>query len=475
MGRPSRKHTRRDFLRLAGVAAAGAACAGGRVAGVRAAPSAAAAAVETDPEVAAILRRIVPPAFPARVFGIVDHGAEPGGDLRPAVTRAIAACNAAGGGRVLVPPGTWRSDGPIHLKSGVELHLAEGATVRFSADPAHYLPMVLTRWEGTECYNYSPLIYAYQATRIAITGRGTIDGNGKANFAGWRQQQEKDINLLRQMGIDRVPVHERVFGPGHFLRPGTMQLMACRDVLVEGITLVDMPFWGVHPVACQNVTMRGVTVRSHNPNNDGVDPESSTDVLVERCTFDTGDDCIAIKSGRDQDGWRIGQPSENIVLRDCDMESLKAAICLGSEMSGGLRNIHVSDVRVGKTFTGIYFKTNLDRGGYIRHVRIRDVTMREAELFINFTTDYQGYRGGQHVPDVRDVVIERVTCGRAARGIRAVGVAAAPLREVTLRDVTIGTTPVPHEIRHVEGLRLDRVRINDAPVTLAAGTEAGTP
>jgi polygalacturonase len=212
--------------------------------------------------------------------------------------------------------------------------------------------------------------------------------------------------------------------------------------------------------------MRGVTVRSHNPNNDGVDPESSVDVLVERCTFDTGDDCIAIKSGRDQDGWRVGQPSENIVLRDCDMTSLKAALCLGSEMSGGLRNIHLYDVRVTSTFTGIYFKTNLDRGGSIRHVRIHDVRMGEAELFVNFTTAYQGYRGGDFPPDVRDVVIERVTCERAKTGVRIVGVPASPIRDVVLRDVTVGSTPAPHEVRHVAGLRTERVRINGAAVRL---------
>jgi polygalacturonase len=419
-------------------------------------------------ELAAILARIRPPTFPAREFAITAYGARGDGatDCRPAFAQAIAACNAAGGGRVVVPAGTWLSNGPIHLKSRVELHLADGATVRFSAEPAHYLPLVLTRWEGTECHNYSPLVYAYQATGVAITGRGTLDGNGKAGFAGWRARQDADVNRLRQMGIDGVPVHERVFGPGHFLRPGTVQFWGCRDVLVEGVSLVDMPFWGIHPVYCQNVTVRGVTVRSHNPNNDGVDPESSTDVLVERCTFDTGDDCIAIKSGRDQDGWRVGQASENIVVRDCDMTSLKAALCLGSEMSGGIRNVFLHDIRVGKTFTGIYFKTNLDRGGAITHVRIRDVPMQEAELFVNFTTAYQGYRGGNHPPEVRDVRIERVTCRRAKTGIRAVGVPASPLRDLVLRDVRVDETPAPHEIRHVTGLRLENVRLNGAPLAL---------
>jgi polygalacturonase len=404
---------------------------------------------------------------------VTDHGAVGDGatDARPAFMRAIAACNAAGGGRVVVPAGRWQMNGPLHLTSGVDLHLEDGAHVRFSTEPSHYRPLVLTRWEGTECYNYSPLVYAYQATDVAITGRGTLDGNGAAGFATWHPKQAADVDRLRQMGIDGVPVHERVFGPGHFLRPGMIQLFGCKNVLLDGFTLVDATFWGVHPVFCQNVTMRHVTVRSRNPNNDGIDPESSVDVLVERCTFDTGDDCIAVKSGRDQDGWRVGQPSARIVLRDCDMTSMKAALCLGSEMSGGIRDVHLYDCRVGATFSGAYFKTNLDRGGSIRHVRIHDVTIREAESFINFTTAYQGYRGGKHPPDVRDVVIERVTCDRAKNGIRVVGVPESPIRDVTLRDVTLKSADVPHEIQHVANFKAERVRVNGTLLTNQQVTE----
>lgn len=448
--------TRRDFVRASALAGAAASLGGAHTA------YADAAAAPEPSDVTAILRRIVAPTFPARTFRVTDHGAVGDGrtDARAAFERAIDACNAAGGGRVVVPAGRWQLDGPIHLKSHVELHLEDGATVRFSPEPAHYLPLVLTRWEGTECYNYSPLVYAYQATDVAITGRGTLDGNGAAGFATWYPKQGADVDRLRQMGIDGVPVHARVFGPGHFLRPGMIQLFGCKNVLLDGFTLVDATFWGVHPVFCENVTMRHVTVRSRNPNNDGIDPESSVDVLVERCTFDTGDDCIAVKSGRDQDGWRVGQPSERIVLRDCDMTSLKAALCIGSEMSGGVANVHLSDCRVSSTFTGAYFKTNLDRGGSIRHVRIHDVTIREAESVINFTTAYQGYRGGQHPPDVRDVVIERVTCDRAKHGIRCVGVPESPIRDVTLRDVTLKSVEMPTEIQHVANFRTERVEVN---------------
>jgi polygalacturonase len=460
--------TRRGFLHAGALAAGGALLGAAHPADALAAYLPSAPDPDEEAELAAILRRIVPPSFPPRVFSVTDFGAVGDGetDARAAFARAVDAANTAGGGRVLVPAGRWRMDGPIHLKSNVELHLAEGATVRFSANPEHYLPLVLSRWEGTELFNYSPLVYAYQATSVAITGAGTLDGNGAAEFAAWRQRQEADVNALRQMGIDGVPVHERVFGPGHWLRPGMIQFFGCRNVLFEDFQVVDSPFWCVHTVGCQNVTARGLRITSHNPNNDGVDPESSVDVLVERCRFDTGDDCIAIKSGRDQDGWRVGQASENIVVRDCDFTSLKAALCLGSEMSGGIRNVYLRDVRVDRTYTGIYFKTNLDRGGSIRHVRIRDVPIGQAEIFINFTTAYQGYRGGQHPPDVGDVRIENVTCGRASTGIRIVGVPQSPIRDVVLNDVRLDSTPAPHEIRHVQGFVARDVRINGERLSL---------
>jgi polygalacturonase len=463
--------SRRDFVRTGALLGAGASLGASldiaRPALGLAAPHAR-AAVDEGSEVAAILRRIVPPTFAPRTYRVTDFGAVGDGrtDCRPAFARAITACNAAGGGRVLVPAGRWQMDGPIHLKSHVDLHVDEGATIRFSAEPAHYLPLVLTLWEGTELYNFSPLVYAYQATDVAITGRGTIDGNGAAGFATWHPKQGPDVDRLRQMGIDGVPVHERVFGPGHLLRPGMIQLFGCKNVLLDGFEIVDATFWSVHPVFCQNVTARNLRIHSRNPNNDGVDPESCTDVLVEKCTFDTGDDCIAIKSGRDQDGWRVGQASENIIVRDCDMQSMKAALCLGSEMSGGIANVHLYDCRIGKTFSGAYFKTNLDRGGSIRHVRIRDVTIREAEHFINFTTAYQGYRGGKYPPDVRDVVIERVTCDRATNGIRCVGVPESPIRDVTLRDVTLRHAATPYEIQHVTNLTLRNVRVNGTVLAL---------
>ena len=454
--------SRRAFIARGSTAVLGAAALPpGLLAGV-APPGVRHASGSDDPEIAAILRRVRPPQFPPRVVRVTEFGAVGDGraDCRAAFARAIARCNAEGGGRVVVPAGTWWTEGPIHLKSNIELHLEEGATIRFTPDADRYLPLVLTRWEGTELFNYSPQIYAWQATNVAITGTGTIDGNAGESFAQWKPHQVDAQNRLRQMGIDGVPVQERVFGQGHWLRPSMIQFLGCRNVLVENVRITGAPFWVVHPVYSQNVIARGLRIESRYPNNDGVDPDSCVDVLIERCSFDTGDDSVAVKSGRDQDGWRVGQPTENVVIRDCEMNSRHAGLCIGSEMSAGVRNVFLENCRLGKVETAIYFKSNLDRGGLVEHIRVRGMTVREADRTIHFTTDYHGYRGGRFPTAFRDIEIERVTCGKAGTGIRAVGVPDSPLRDITMRDVTIGTTANPNEIRHVANLTLTNVRIN---------------
>jgi polygalacturonase len=222
------------------------------------------------------------------------------------------------GGRVVLPAGTWLSKGPIEFKSDVELHLKAGATLRFSTTPADYLPMVLTKFEGTLLYNYSPLIRGYLLTNVALTGEpgSVIDGQGQEGFSKWRGAQKSDQNKLRQMGNDTVPHYQRVFGPAGHLRPVFVQFFGCRNVLIEGVTLIDSPFWVVHPTFCTNVIVRGVTVNSPHVNNDGVDPDASVDVLVEGNNITSGDDCVAIKAGRDADAWQLGQPTRNVIVRN---------------------------------------------------------------------------------------------------------------------------------------------------------------
>jgi polygalacturonase len=409
----------------------------------------------------AIVARIKPPVFPAAIFSILDHGASERAPAHRAVQAAIDTCAAAGGGRVLVPAGLWRMNGAIHLRSNVDLHLERGAVLRFGRPGEISLPIVLTRWEGTEVYNYSPLIYARDCTNVAITGPGVCDGQGGQGFFQWRVHQDRDKAALRDMGDAGTPVADRRFGPGHFLRPPFVQFFRCTNVLIDGPKFVDSPFWTIHPVYSTNVIVRNVTVISHHLNSDGCDPDSCQDVLIEHCRFDVSDDCIAIKSGRDRDGWRVGLPTRNVVIRDCRMSThIAGAIAIGSEMSGGASNIFVERLEVHHAKQAIYFKANLDRGGTIAQVRVRDVKVRDSDTLIDFTTDYHHSRGGNSPPTYKQFTVERVDCRNTGRALSIVGVEAAPVEDVLIRNVTVGTARQRNVIAHTRDLRLDGVRVN---------------
>ncbi len=270
----------------------------------------------------AILGRIAAPKFPDHDFLITDFGAKADGvtDCTDAIRQAIAKCHATGGGRVVVSGGVFLT-GAIHLLSGVNLFIAGGATLKFNPDPTNFLPVVFTRYEGTECLNYSPLIYAFEQENIAVTGPGTLDGSA-SNETWWALPRafRNSPGQLVQSTARGTPVSERVFGAGQGLRPNFIQPYRCRNVLIAGVRIINSPMWELHPVLSTNVTVSGVSISSHGPNNDGCDPESCRDVLIEDCTFDTGDDCIAIKAGKDADGRRVNVPSENIIIRHCTMK-----------------------------------------------------------------------------------------------------------------------------------------------------------
>jgi polygalacturonase len=418
-------------------------------------------------EAATILARIVPPVFPKHDFNVTEFGAKGDGatDNRAAFAQAIAMCAKQGGGRVVVPPGTFFCDGPIHLESNINLHVSEGATIKFGANPAQYLPPVLTRFEGTLLMGHSPRIYAKGATNIAITGNGVIDGNARDTFALFKTGKGRgNAGELRKMGAEGTPVEQRIFGEGRWLRPSTIQPFDCTNVLIEDVTVRDSTFWVVHPVLCRNITVRGIKVDSMNANNDGCDPDSCRDVLIENCDFHTGDDAIAIKSGRDQDGWKVGQPSENIVIRHCVMRSKWSALCIGSEMSGGVRNVFMEDCQVAGAASAFYFKANLDRGGLVEHVRARRLTVDDVrEPLIRFETSYHGWRGENHPPSFRDFIIEDLTCHHAATyGIYIEGVESAPIRDVVVRRVTVDQAEGAVWLKRAENIHFEDVKINGA-------------
>ena len=400
----------------------------------------------------AILARIQAPTFPDRDFVITKFGAraDGAGDASGALRSAIAACHQAGGGRVVVPAGDFAT-GPITLLGNVNLHLEKGATLRFSTDPRRYLPVVLTRWEGVEVMNYSPLVYALDQENIAITGEGTLDGQGdREHWWPWKapggpESQKPDRDALFAQAEQGVPVAQRVYGGGHYLRPQFIEPYRCKNVLIEGVTIRNSPMWVIHPVLSQNVTVRGVKVVSPGPNNDGCDPESSQDVLIEDTLFDTGDDCIAIKSGRNADGRRLNVPSERIVVRGCEMRKGHGGVTIGSEVSGSVRQVYAERCRMSSPDLerGLRLKTNAMRGGVIEDVFARDITIGQVGAAIEIDMLYEEGLNGPFTPVVRNVRVERMTVERAQYALNVRGQERSPVRglfvgESVFRSVSRG-------------------------------------
>jgi polygalacturonase len=435
-------------------------------------------AATSDPwdQAAAIRERIKAPSFPKRDFEIARYGAVADGekDCTQAISRAITACNQAGGGRVVVPAGIVLT-GPVHLKSNVELHLPAGATLRFARDPRRYLPLVYTRWEGTECLNYSPFIYADGRENLAITGGGTLDGQadcehwwpwkGRTN-CGWAKgqpSQDAARNALMEMGEKDVPLSSRKFGEDHYLRPSFIQPVRSRNVLVEGVTIINSPMFEITPLLCANVTVRDVKISSHGPNNDGCDPDSCTDVLIENCVFDTGDDCIAIKSGRNRDGRRVGKPSENIVIRNCRMKDGHGGVTIGSEMSGGVRNVFAEDCQLSSPNLNqaLRFKTNAMRGGTIENVFIRNLAIGEiADAVLQVDFFYEEGPKGPERPVVRNIEIRNVTCKKAKYGVYVRGFPNARVRDIRLDHCSFENVAQANVVENVDGLKFAGVTIN---------------
>jgi polygalacturonase len=427
-------------------------------------------------ELPGILKRIKPPVFPKRDFGITRFGAVGDGrtDCTEALRKAIAACNKAGGGRVVVPAGNFLT-GPIHLRSNVNLHLAAGATIKFSQDHTKYLPLVFSRWEGMELMNYSPFIYAFEQKNIAITGSGTLDGqsnaeawwpwNGRDRY-GWKQgapNQRKARTELVALIERNVPVAQRVFGEGHYLRPQFIQPYRCQNVLIEGVTIENSPMWEIHPVLCTNVTVQKVTIRSHGPNNDGCNPESCTDVLIKDCSFDTGDDCIAIKSGRNADGRRLNAPSQNIVIQGCRMKDGHGGITIGSEISGGVRNVFAENCHLDSPNLdhALRVKNNAMRGGLLENLYFRNIEVGQvAHAAITIDFNYEEGERGKYIPVVRNFVVNDLKSGKSKHAMDVQGFKNAPVRNLRLENCTFDNVAEPNILKNVEGLNLQNVRIN---------------
>jgi polygalacturonase len=430
---------------------------------------------------AEIEQSIILTSFPPDTFNIADFGAV-AGDTSILSTRAIEAaimsCHSGGGGVVYIPAGTWLT-GPITLMSNVNLHITENAALLFTTEYEQYLPPVQTRWEGMDCYNFHPLIYAIDATNIALTGKGIIDGqasneawwwmNGNPNY-GWKEgmnnQKLSGRKQLLAFEQNQTPAEERRFGLEGALRPQLVNFNNCNTVLIEDLTLKNSPFWVIHPVRTDNFIMRGVTIVSAGPNSDGCDPESCNGVLIEDCYFDTGDDCIAIKSGRNNDGRRWSIPSQNIIVRNCRMADGHGGVVIGSEISGGFSNLFVEDCEMDspELLRVIRIKTSDCRGGVIENVNVRNVTVgkcSEAVLKINLMYEPGEECNRSFPPFVRDVTLDNVTSRESKYGIYIIGLdGEVNISGITLSNCSFNGVQEGASVTGAEGVKLKKVFIN---------------
>ncbi len=405
-------------------------------------PACAFAAGWDDNEYKRIEQSIQLPKIAERQFLITSFGAKTtatAAQNQKAINKVISLVSKKGGGKVIIPKGTWNT-GAIELKSHVNLVLEEGATLHFAFEPKLY-PLVRTSWEGLACWNYSPCIYAYKATDIAITGKGTIDGggnndtfwqwNGSPRF-GYKEGVTKESqklgsrSKLLKMAEDGVPFDERKFGMGYGLRPQLVNMVHCERILIKDVKMINSPFWVIHPLLSKNITVDGVYVWNEGPNGDGCDPEACENVLIQNCVFHTGDDCIAIKSGRNNDGRLWNQPSKNIIIRNCKMEDGHGGVVIGSEISGGCENVYAENCVMDSPHLEriLRIKTNNCRGGQVQNINMRNVIVGQCkEAVVKINLDYERkeicYRGFE--PIVNNVNVENVTCQKSDYGVLIIG------------------------------------------------------
>lgn len=431
-------------------------------------------------------KSIVQPTFADKTYDVRKFGAKPGADAaknQKAINKAIEKCSKKGGGTVIVDGGTYDT-GAIRMLSNVNLHIAEGSTIHFVFQPELY-PQVLTRWEGLDLWNLSPCIYAYGEKNIALTGKGVIDGGAepgkwwnwvrKERF-GWKEgmpSQNDPENRPRLLALaeDGVDMNERRFTEDNHLRPQLVNFNKCENVLMEDLTLLNSPFWVIHPLLCKNFTARGLHINNDGPNGDGCDPESCDGVLIENCYFNTGDDCIAVKSGRNADGRLWNTPTQNMIVRNCEMRNGHGGLVLGSEISGGCRNIFVENCNMDSPNLDrvIRIKTNTCRGGLVEKLYVRNITVgqcKEAVLKINLDYENREICCRGYLPTVRDIYLDNVTCQKSKYGVMIIGLdTVANVRNIHLDNCHFNGVADGNSIKgKVDGLYFNNCYINNSLV-----------
>lgn len=418
------------------------------------------------------------PVFPQRDFVVTGFGAVEGGktNISDAIHKAIAACHAAGGGRVVIPRGKWLT-GKVHLQSNVNLHLAAGTMLYFSAHPEDYLPAVQSSWEGTECFNYSPLIYAFGCTNVALTGTGTIEARMDI-WKQWFTRPPAHLEALKRLyhfAYTNAPVAQRQMAVGeNHLRPQFIQFNRCRQVLIEDVKIRNSPFWTIHLLLSADVVVRRVDIVARSRNNDGIDPEMTRNLLVEDCRFDQGDDAIAIKAGMDFDGRRLNTPSENIVVRNCTMVRGHQLVAIGSELSDGIRNVYVHDCRFENDAANppqniVFIKTNRRRGGFVENIHVENITAKSTKFGVLGVDADVLYQWRDLVPTyeekltpIRGIYLKNIQVEETDMPIKIAGDAKLPVRDVYLENITVNkASSRTNSLRNVENMRETKGRVLD--------------
>ncbi len=416
----------------------------------------------------------VAPKFNDLTVSITEYGAvsDNATDASKAINDAIDYVSSQGGGHVVVPAGTYFSKGSINLKSNVDLHMEKGSRINFSDEPDDYLPAVFTRIEGIRCYGYSPLIYGTNLENVAITGEGTFNGNGAKWWDFFRKTKVSTAKNsgagcadLMQMVRDGVPVEERNFAKKEGgLRPYFLQILYTKNILIEGVRFINTPFWCVAPTFSENVIIRNVsfmtTKKSHN--TDSVDIDSCKNVLVEGIRVDSSsDDCVVIKSGRDRDGLEVDWPTENVLVRNCKFSNCGAGCVVGSETSGGIRNVYFHDCECINSSKPVSLKSAPGRGNVVENIVFENITNNKGIEGVTVTLRYfvQGNEALENMPQIKNVYIKNVDAGLCWHGLRLRGYPEAQLENVILENVKMECIESTSIIENVDGMKLNNVQV----------------
>jgi polygalacturonase len=406
------------------------------------------------------------------VYNVKDFGAAADGKAKctGAVNKAIEAAVKTGGGTVYFPAGEYLT-GPIHLQSDITLCLDAGCVLKFSTDFDDYLPMVKSRWEGLECINFSPQIYAYQAHDIAIVGRGVIEGQGKTWWNAARRRGGPDPNLAKYTDMfaekNKDAMGFAYFkNRGFFLRPPMIQLVDCRRVRIEGVRLQNPPFWTCNPVYCEDMVITGLSIKNpgDSPNTDGINPDSCRNVHISDCHISVGDDCITIKSGRDEDGRRVGKPCENITVTNCTMLDGHGGVVIGSEMSGGVKKVTISNCVFDGTDRGIRLKTSRNRGGVIEDITVSNIVMNRVgagpiHLDMFYERNIPAGPITEKTPAIRNLYFSNIIVRGAQTGGYILGIEEMPVENVSFSDIFIDAE-TGFTCKDVKGIVFRSVRID---------------